>query len=165
MQNTLKNSRVILFFKEIFHRFKESIISVIPIMLIVGILFAVQYIYTSFNILNELIFSWELLISFLISGVVLSIGVAIFSLGADLSMSPIGRYVGEDLTKRKSLILLCFVGFLLGTLITIAEPDLTVLADYIPAEIINPWVIKIFVGLGVGIFLVIGILRIIFSKF
>ncbi len=164
MQKTFKNSRFFLFFKEIFHRFKESIISVIPIMVIVGILFAVQYVYTSLNVLNEIIFSWELLISFLISGIVLSIGVAIFSLGADLSMSPIGRYVGEDLTKRKSLVLLCLVGFLLGTLITIAEPDLTVLADYIPAEIINPWIIKIFVGIGVGIFLVIGILRIIFSK-
>ena len=91
MQKTFKTSKFFLFFKEIFHRFKESIISVIPIMVIVGILFGVQYIYVNSNILNEAVFSWELLISFLISGIVLSIGVAIFSLGADLSMSPIGR--------------------------------------------------------------------------
>lgn len=159
-----KNSKILLFLKEIFIRFKESIISVIPIMVIVGVLFGVQYIYLNFNQLNEEIFSWQLLVSFLVSGIVLSFGISIFSLGADLSMSPIGRYIGEDLTKRKSLILLSFVGFLLGTLITIAEPDLTVLADYIPKEVINPWVIKIFVGIGVGIFLVIGILRIVFSK-
>ncbi len=133
-------------------------------MFIVGCLFGIQYLFIYLGDLNEVVFSWELFLIFLACGIVLSLGISIFSLGADLSMSPIGRYVGEDLTKRKSLVLLGIVGFLLGTLITIAEPDLTVLADYIPGEVLNPRILKIVVGVGVGIFLVIGIFRIIFSK-
>lgn len=164
MEKIKKENKIILFIKEIFDRFKESIISVLPIMAIVGVLFGVQYIYLNNETLTKEVFSLSQLLIFILCGVILSIGIAIFSLGADLSMTPIGKYVGEDLTKRKSLVLMGIVGLLLGTLITIAEPDLTVLSEYVPSDIVSPWVIKISVAIGVGIFLVIGIFRIIFSK-
>lgn len=164
MENVKKENKIVLLLKEIFDRFKESIISVLPIMAIVGVLFGVQYIFIANNTLSNEVFSLKAFLIFVASGIILSFGISIFSMGADLSMTPIGKYVGEDLTKRKSLSLMALVGLLLGTLITIAEPDLTVLAEYVPSNIINPWVIRISVGIGVGIFLVIGIFRIIFSK-
>lgn len=164
MEKVKKENKIILFIKEIFDRFKESIVSVLPIMAIVGVLFGIQYIYLNNETLSKEVFSLSQLLIFILCGVILSIGIAIFSLGADLSMTPIGKYVGEDLTKRKSLVLMGIVGLLLGTLITIAEPDLTVLSEYVPSDVVSPWVIKISVAIGVGIFLVIGIFRIIFSK-
>ncbi len=164
--NRLKvfNSQLRSIFKDIFKRFLESLISVIPMLLIVLILYATQFIFINNNLLNEEIITLSLLLIFIISGITLALGIGIFSLGADMSMSEIGRSIGEDLTKRKSLVLIIIIAILLGTLITIAEPDLTVLADYIPSKELNPWILKIAVGLGVGIFLAIGIIRILLNQ-
>lgn len=151
-------------FKEIFTKFLESFMSVLPILVVVAVVYGFQFLLLDLNYINKEVISLSLLITFIISGLVLSIGMGIFSLGADMSMTSIGRYVGEDLTKRKSILLMVIVGFLLGTLATIAEPDLTVLAEYIPSEQLNPLVFKVVVGIGIGLFLVFGILRILFSQ-
>ena len=138
--------------------------SVLPILVVVAVVYGFQFLLLDLNYINKEVISLSLLITFIISDLVLSIGMGIFSLGADMSMTSIGRYVGEDLTKRKSILLMVIVGFLLGTLATIAEPDLTVLAEYIPSEQLNPLVFKVVVGIGIGLFLVFGILRILFSQ-
>ena len=97
-----------------------------------------------------------------ISALFLIIGIGMFSLGADLAMTPMGEQIGAGLTKSKNIKLLVLVAFLMGVLITVAEPDLSVLGDqvksFIPKEALI-WT----VGIGVGIFLSLSVLKIVFK--
>ena len=108
-------------------------------------------------------FSSAELISFTIGAVMLILGIALFNLGADLAMTPMGTTVGSGLSKQRKLGLLLGVCFVLGMLITIAEPDLQVLATQVGA-VMNGTVLVYAVGLGVGSFLVIAVLRIVFRR-
>ena len=131
-------------------KIKESLISILPIMLIVVIL--------NFTPLINL--TTREIVIFCICGVFLILGIGLFTLGADVAMTPMGEQVGAGLTKKsKSLGVLLLVCFALGVLITVAEPDLTVLADQVGSSFLI-----IFVGLGVGLFLVLSILKIVFKK-
>ena len=135
--------------KLLFGKIKESLISVLPVTLIVIILNFTPLLNLS---LNEIII-------FSVSALFLILGIGFFTIGADVAMTPMGEHVGAGLTKSKNLKLLLIVCFILGVLITVAEPDLTVLADQVGSKLII-----IFVGLGVGLFLLLSILKIIFKK-
>jgi len=139
--------------KALLNKLKESFISITPVSLIVVIL-------SLLNIIN--LSSIELLV-FIITSICLIIGMALFNLGADIAMTPMGEHIGAGLTKSKKLSLLLIICFIMGLLITIAEPDLTVLAKQISSAI-NPTLVIIFVGLGVGLFLLIAILKIVFKS-
>ena len=115
---------------------------------------------------NFLVENWRVfvpilveLIVFIVSALLLILGIGFFTLGADIAMTPMGEHVGSGLTKAKNLKLLLIICFALGILITIAEPDLTVLANQVGSKLII-----IFVGLGVGLFLILAILKIVFKK-
>ena len=87
------------------------------------------------------------LLSFLLGALMLIIGSAFFTLGADVSMMPMGQYVGSKMTKTKKLWLILLVSLFVGVMITISEPDLQVLADQVPAipnQIIIPKHLKKF---------------------
>lgn len=101
----------------------------------------------------------DLLLCFLIGAVMLIIGMGLFSLGAEQSMTPIGSKIGTALTKTRNLPLILGISFLLGFAITVAEPDLQVLAQTVPH--INSTVLLITVGIGVGIFMSVCMLRIV----
>ena len=101
--------------------------------------------------------------TFTVGAVMLVLGIGLFSLGADLAMTPMGTHVGAGLSRQKKLSLLLGVCFVLGMLITIAEPDLQVLANQVSA-VMNGTLLVYTVGLGVGAFLVVAILKIIFRK-
>lgn len=131
----------------------EALTSVFPVTAIVFIL----------NLTPLVEFSKKELIVFLVSSLLLILGIALFNLGADLAMTPMGEHIGIGLTKTKKLSLLLIVCFAMGVLITIAEPDLTVLASQVK-DIINPTVLTVSVGVGVGIFLLISVLKIVFRK-
>ena len=103
----------------------------------------------------------NMLMSFLTGAALLIIGMAFFTLGADTAMTPIGTKVGSCITKSKKLWMIVFVSFLLGVIITISEPDLQVLANQVPT--IPNLVLIGTVALGVGVFLVIAMLRILFG--
>ena len=103
------------------------------------------------------------LITFTIGAVLLVLGIGLFNLGADLAMTPIGTHVGSGLSKQRKLGLLLTVCFVLGMLITIAEPDLQVLAKQVSA-VMNGTVLIYAVGLGVGGFLVIAVMKIVFKR-
>lgn len=108
--------------------------------------------------------SYELIV-FIISALLLILGIGLFNLGADLSMQPMGEQVGSSLMKTRNLPLILIVCFVLGLLITIAEPDLTVLAEQVHLMIdTQPIVLIATVGVGVGIFIVIGIIKMLFKK-
>ena len=86
------------------------------------------------------------------------LGICLFNLGAELSISKMGEQVGSGLTKKNRLFLLVFICFLLGVLITIAEPDLQVLAKQ-AKDVIDGNTLILVIGLGVGVFLSIGIIK------
>lgn len=136
--------------KQLWVKLRESIISVLPVSLIVIIVSLTPL----FNLTptQYIVFS--------ICSVGLIIGIALFSLGAEMSMSIMGETVGSSLMKTKKLPLIVIVIFLVGLFITIAEPDLTVLANQV-SMVINNWTLIIGVGIGVGLFLVIAVIKII----
>ena len=78
-------------------------------------------------------------------------------------MQPMGEQVGASLMKSKKVKIIVVVCFIMGVLITIAEPDLSVLAAQV-SEVINPLALMLSVGVGVGLFLVLAILKIIFKR-
>ena len=100
----------------------------------------------------------DLLLCFLIGAVMLVVGMGLFSLGAEQSMTPIGSRIGTALTRTKNMPLILGVSFLLGFAITVAEPDLQVLAQTVPH--IKSSVLLVTVGAGVGLFMAICMLRI-----
>ena len=132
---------------------KESMISVLPVVAIVFIL----------NITPLVSFSVTELVTFLISSIFLIFGIGLFNLGADLAMTPMGEHIGSGLTKLRSITILLSVCFAMGILITVAEPDLSVLAGQVK-EIIKSTALILTIGVGVGLFLVIAILKIVFRK-
>ncbi len=103
------------------------------------------------------------MISFTIGAVMLVLGIGFFNLGADIAMTPMGTHVGAGLSRQKKLWLLLTACFVLGMLITIAEPDLQVLANQV-SSVMNGKLLIYVVGFGVGAFLVFAILRIVFKK-
>ena len=139
--------------KELWAKIQEALFSALPITAIVYIL--------ALTPLFDLT-SVEL-VTFTVGAVLLIVGIGLFSLGADLAMTPMGSHVGSGLSKQRKLTLLLAVCFVLGMLITIAEPDLQVLANQVSA-VMNGTVLIYCVGFGVGAFLVIAILKIVFRQ-
>ncbi|MGN1047555.1 MAG: DUF1538 domain-containing protein [Eubacteriales bacterium] len=131
-------------------KIKESLSSVLPITMIVLIL--------SITLVPMEIGTLAL---FLAGAVLLIVGMGFFQLGAEMAMTPLGRGIGVKLTKNKKIILVLAVCFLMGVIITIAEPDLQVLANQV-ASIPN-MVLICTVAVGVGIFLMLAFLRIYFK--
>lgn len=134
-------------------KLKESLVSVLPITAIVLII--------SFTPLVDL--SVTEIVAFAVSAIFLILGIGLFNLGSDLAMTPMGEHMGAGLVKSKKIFILIFVSFVMGVLITIAEPDLSVLAEQVKT-VISPTVLIFTVGLGVGLFLVISLFKILFKK-
>ena len=139
--------------RELIEKIKEALISALPITVIVYLMSLTPWFqFTSVE-----------LVSFTIGAVMLVLGIGLFNMGADLAMTPMGAHVGSGLSKQRKLGLLLGVCFVLGMLITIAEPDLQVLATQVSA-VMNGTVLVYAVGLGVGAFLIVAILRIVFRR-
>ncbi len=98
---------------------------------------------------------------FFTGAVMLIIGMGMFQLGAEMSMSPLGEGIGVQIAKSKSVFLAALIGFLMGFLITIAEPDLQVLSNQVPG--IPNLTLILTVAVGVGIFLLLAVLRVAFK--
>ena len=103
----------------------------------------------------------SILLCFLLGAAMIIVGIMFFTLGSEMSMSPMGERVGAMLTKSRSVPLIIGVGFLLGFLITISEPDLQVLANQVPS--IPNMTLILSVAVGVGLFLVMAFLRMLLS--
>lgn len=139
--------------KELWAKIREALVSALPITLIVYLVSLIPGF--SFNRVE--------LISFTIGAVLLVLGIGLFNLGADIAMTPMGVHVGAGLSRQKTIGLLLSVCFVLGMLITIAEPDLQVLANQV-SSVMNGKLLIYTVGFGVGLFLIIAILRIVFKR-
>lgn len=137
--------------KQILMKFKEAAFSVAPIYFLIVVLCIFKVINMSFN---------EILI-FTLSSFLLILGMALFNHGADISMTPMGKEAGSALTRKGRFLLLIVASFALGFLITIAEPDLNALALQ-TEKVFNKDLLITSIGLGVGVFLVLAILKTIF---
>ncbi len=98
-------------------------------------------------------------VMFFAGAVMLILGMGMFQLGAEMAMSPLGEGIGVQIAKSKTLFLGALMGFLMGFLITIAEPDLQVLSNQVPA--VPNLTLILTVAVGVGIFLALAVLRIV----
>lgn len=137
-------------------KLKEVLLSVLPIVILVFILN-----FTLVPIENEM------LARFIIGSIFVIIGLGVFLFGAHIGIGPIGNLMGETLAKTNKAHIVSIIGFILGFLITIAEPDLKILADQVnlaSGGIISSTLILIVVSIGVGIMVSIGLLRILYGK-
>ncbi len=98
---------------------------------------------------------------FLVGAAFLIVGMGLFQLGAEMAMTSLGQGVGKYIVKSKKLAVMLLISFMVGMLITVAEPDLAVLAAQVPAipNQVMTWVVAV----GVGVFMVIAVLRILFK--
>lgn len=126
----------------------EALISVLPVA---GIVLLLSIVLVPLDVGNMMIF--------LVSTVLLVFGMGMFQLGADTAMSPLGEGIGTDISKSKNTAIIITISFIMGLLITIAEPDLQVLSNQVPS-VPNPVLIWT-VGIGVGLFLAMAVIRIV----
>ena len=140
------------------NRYVQSLItaslSIVPMVLIICIL--------SWTGLAPLSFKDGHYLLLLIGMVVLIVGLAIFSIGASSSLTKVGEYMGSSLSKQKNLFVVIVFSFALGTLITVAEPSIMIVSKQVPT--INSVLLIGGIAVGVGAFVVLGVLRIIFHK-
>ena len=134
----------------ILEKLKETAISVLPVMAIVLVLgiFVVHL-------------DAVLLTRFVIGSFLLIAGLTIFLLGVDLGIQPLGERSGSELTKKRSLPLLLSVAFIIGFIVTAAEPDIQVFGDQVRKifPMVNKTVITFVIAAGVGFFTMLGLLR------
>ncbi len=130
-------------------KLKEAAASVLPVSAIVAVLCLVL-----------VPVDVGLMLSFLFGSALLILGMGMFTLGAEVSMTRIGNLIGARMTKSKKLWFILVVSLLLGIAITMAEPDLKVLAANVPA--LDKTALILTVSVGVGLFLVLCMVRILF---
>lgn len=128
-------------------KIKESLAAVLPITVIVFVL--------TITIVPA---TGEMFFLFFVGAIFLILGTGLFTLGADQSMIIIGEEIGSKITRLKKVWLIVPIIFIIGVLITVAEPDLKVLAEQAP--IVESNVLIWSVGVGVGVFLVVAFMRI-----
>lgn len=133
--------------KLLFEKFMESLRSVLPITLII--------IFICFTFVP---ISTDAMLSFLLGSAMLVVGIALFTIGVENAMIPIGEHSGTWMAKTQKFRIIIPLSFVLGAVIAIAEPNLQVLAANVP--FMNKTVLTLSMAAGVGIMLTVGILRI-----
>ena len=135
--------------KTFFLKIKESLLSVLPITAIITVInFSIRPMPT------------ENLVSFFIGAAFLIVGMGMYSLGTNVAIEPIGSYIGSKVSQTKKIVFILVVAVVIGFIVTIAEPDLSVLATQVS---INKWTLILTISAGVGIFMILAVLRIIFK--
>lgn len=139
------------YFKEYWEKVKESAKSILPFF---AIIVGLYLIFMKFN-------TWAFL-SLIIATLFMILGMALFSVGVDMSTMKMGGYVGSNMSKSRKISFMIIYSFVLGFIVTIAEPDLMVLAEQVPG-ISSKWVILLTVSAGTGIFLALSTLKTLFK--
>jgi len=125
----------------------ESLSAVLPVT---GIVFLISIFFVPMDLGKVAMF--------LVGASMLIIGMGLFQLGAEMSMTPIGEGIGVQISKTRNMLLILIIGFIMGVIITISEPDLQVLAEQVPS--VPNIALILTVAVGVGIFLALAIARI-----
>ncbi|MDE6773873.1 MAG: DUF1538 domain-containing protein, partial [Treponemataceae bacterium] len=138
----------------ILQKLKETVSSVLPIMavvLLLGVTIAPL--------------GGSLIVRFLVGGVLVILGLTVFLLGIDIGVIPIGEQSGAALAAKRNLPLLLIAAFMIGFIVTVAEPDVQVLADQVRgiAPSVNKWHLILMIAAGIGLAVSLGIFRMVFS--
>ncbi len=134
-------------------KLREVLFAVLPIIVIVLIL--------NFTLAP---LDASLIISFIIGSILIVTGLTIFLLGVDIGITPIGNFLGSAIVKTNKIWIVAIAGLILGFFISIAEPDLHILAgqvEFVTAGLIGKWGIVVVVSVGIGVLLSLGLIRII----
>ncbi|MEC3885328.1 DUF1538 domain-containing protein [Halobacillus litoralis] len=135
--------------------FLEVVLSILPITIVITIL--------------QFTLVWlplDMFLQFIIGAGMVGAGLVLFLLGVNIGLLPIGEMIGSALSKTKRVWLIIFFGFLLGLVVTIAEPDVRVLSsqvDQVSGGQIPMDILILSVAIGVGVFVALAMFRIIFS--
>ncbi len=139
--------------------FKEGLIEVVQAVLpITGVVILLQVFLISMP--------WEEFVRFLLGVLLVMAGLLLFLQGVKIGLLPMGEAIGAELPKRGSLFFLLFFAFILGYAVTMAEPDVWVLAGYVDTVsegMVNRYILVLFVALGVAIFVTLAMLRIVLN--
>ena len=136
--------------KQLKDKISEALSSVLPVSVIILLLG-----------MSVTPLSLETCLLFLAGTVLLVVGMGLFTLGADMAMMPMGEALGRKLGASRKTVLVAGAFLVMGVLVTVAEPDLTVLASQVPG--IPNMVLIWTVALGVGLFMVFSFLRTLFK--
>ncbi len=131
-------------------KIRESLAAVLPIT---GIVLAMSIFLVPIDV--------GTMVMFIFGAILLIIGMGMFQLGAEMAMTPLGEGIGVKVANSKHIFPALTISLLMGVLVTIAEPDLQVLAEQVPS--IPNMTIVLTVAVGVGIFLAMAVLRILFK--
>jgi hypothetical protein len=140
----------VVLLRELGSKFKEASLSVLPISAVALVLYLIVGPADGFFIAH-----------FIVGALILILGMALFTYGADIATMPMGNEIGSYLSSSKKIWLLLSSGLVIGIFITIAEPDLAVLAELVPG--IPNTVLILTVAIGVGVFLLAALMKTIFS--
>lgn len=135
--------------------FRDVLLSFLPLSLIIVLLqFTVVFL------------PIDIFVNFVLGAILSSIGIYLFLIGVGVGLSPVGELVGSSLSKTGRLSLILFFGFLLGFVVTIAEPGVQVLSnqvEWVSGGEVPAVVLILFVSLGVGIFVALSLLRMVYN--
>ena len=140
----------------LFEKFKEVLISVLPITLLVVILSLTLVPIDNYVMMR-----------FLLGALLIVVGLTIFLFGVDLGIAPIGNLMGTHITKSNKVSIVIISGLVLGFFISVAEPDLHILAGQVAlvsANVITKTEIILCVSVGIALLLTVGFLRVIYNK-
>ena len=133
--------------KILLHKLKEALLAVLPITIIILVL---NFAVSPMDSLQ--------LVSFVFGAFLLILGMGLYSLGCDTAIEPIGGHIGAKITESRKIWLILIVCPILGVIVTIAEPDLSVLAAQVDG-MIGKWELILAVAFGVGLFMIVSVLR------
>ncbi len=134
-------------------KFKEVIATVLPISLLVIIL--------NFTFIP---LEADLFKRFLLGAVFILLGLTIFLIGVDLGITPMGDSFGHAAVKSGKLSVIAIMGLVLGFVISIAEPDLHILADQVgdvTLGVVSKSSLVMLVSMGVAVLISLGMVRIV----
>ncbi len=136
-------------------KLKEAALSVSPIVVIVLIL--------SFTAAPM---DWTHLIRFVVGALLITLGLSLFLFGVEIGIDRIGHFIGSAIIKTNRILIVLAFGLLLGFFISIAEPDLHILAgqiDAVTAGLIPKLKIVVVVSVGIAVMLAAGFTRILYN--
>ncbi len=136
-------------------KFKETLFSVLPILVLVAILnFFVTPLPNQF------------FLRFIVGALFIVIGLSVFLFGIDIGIYPLGHHIGNFVSRSNKIWMVVIVGLVIGFFVCIAEPDLQILArqvEGVSGNAISMISILVVVSAGVAIMLAVGLLRIVFN--
>ncbi len=141
------------------HSTKEGIIEVIQAVVPITVVVVLLQLFL-------ISMPWLMFSRFLIGVVMIMTGMFLFLQGVKIGLLPMGEAIGAELPKRGSMTFLLFFAFVLGFVVTLAEPDVWVLVGYVDSVsegLVNRYILVLFVALGVGIFVTLAMLRIVLN--